>query len=82
MHYNSFDTIEEMKASRDNDEWTDYDWLRYFSDRPSDEEGAELDAFVAFVRKSPGRSETWDSSAAPRELLLLSPGHYTNNSSG
>lgn len=34
----SFESIEALKASRDEFEWTDYDWSRYLSDKPRAED--------------------------------------------
>jgi len=44
-HYNSFASLEEMKANRDNYGWSDYDWLRYFQDKPPEDEPAKLKAY-------------------------------------
>ena len=45
----SFASIEALKASRDEFEWTDYDWSRYLSDKPS-EEGLEEDEYQSKLK--------------------------------
>jgi len=51
-YYNNFESFEAMQNSRDEFDWTDYDWSRYCNDEPGEDEPAKLGAYKKLYAKA------------------------------
>uniref|UniRef100_A0A7S2FSM6 Uncharacterized protein n=1 Tax=Haptolina brevifila TaxID=156173 RepID=A0A7S2FSM6_9EUKA len=70
-HYNNFDSFEAMQASRDEYEWTDYDWSRYLNDAPGEEETAKMAAYNKLLAKA--KSSGFDATYKKLDAFVSDP---------